>query len=868
MGKKSTPKTYDIDAVRAAASKRWPEILASVCGLPRETFDGNHQPCPKCGGADRFRAFTDDSGGGICNQCWTDKNGDGISFVQWYDGSAFFPALRKIADYLGIQPSLNGSAFNKESADPAEHLIFRDWCKGDETVLSIGLLAAKPGISFGAILACGGRVARYRNQFTVVALPVYGAELLDAEPVGWCLYNVTGGPLPKYGRDKSVEWVKVKLTHGSKPGLIGQVAAFAASRAASAVEADPNAETPNGPVIWKCEGPSDVLATISVLSLSSDVSFTNHVVLTNANGASEKPQPWMLALFAGRRVNVIHDADKPGQDGAIRWSTAIASTAFECRNVKLPYPIVPDHGPDLRDYFARDNHTLADLLQLADASPIIESPDSPSTTAATSAAGQPSINEDEKDPHRLARIFLESIHAYVPSPAGPQLALRFWHSEFWRWNGRCYRAIPSNELPAMVNAVCKIEFDKINALPTPKGEWRKPISVSRAFTNNVIAALEAICLLPATVEPNSWLGAVAADGTGHAPGRKLWLSMENGILRLDDLLADPDEPPIQPHSPLWFSPIALPYEFVPDATCPRFLEVLNHNQEGDPDRIAILQEWAGYILTPSTDQQKFLVLEGEGANGKSVYLAALQAMIGGENVSNVPLELFEDRFALTNSLGKLLNVSADASEVEKAAEGKLKSLVSGDVMFFDRKGIGGVNAQPTARLVIAANNRPRFSDRSSGIWRRMLLVPWNVKITADQRVAGMDKPDWWVTAGELPGIFWWAVLGLARLRDQGRFTDAAACRDALDDYQTEANPAKAFLQENVIACEHSVAEAKEVYGTYKKWCVDNGYRALSDKIFGKEVRRAFPMVERKQGQGDGGRVWKLFGIRLTTPEDF
>ncbi len=243
--------------------------------------------------------------------------------------------------------------------------------------------------------------------------------------------------------------------------------------------------------------------------------------------------------------------------------------------------------------------------------------------------------------------------------------------------------------------------------------------------------------------------------------------MENGLLRLDDLLDDPDEPPIGPHSPLWFSPIALPYEFTADATCPRFLEILNQNQENDADRIAILQEWAGYILTPSTDQQKFLVLEGEGANGKSVYLAALQAMIGAENVSNVPLELFEDRFALTNSLGKLLNVSADASEVEKAAEGKLKSLVSGDVMFFDRKGIGGVNAQPTARLVIAANNRPRFSDRSSGIWRRMLLVPWNVKITADQRIAGMDKPDWWVTAGELPGIFWWAVLGLARLRESG-----------------------------------------------------------------------------------------------------
>jgi putative DNA primase/helicase len=61
------------------------------------------------------------------------------------------------------------------------------------------------------------------------------------------------------------------------------------------------------------------------------------------------------------------------------------------------------------------------------------------------------------------------------------------------------------------------------------------------------------------------------------------------------------------------------------------------------------------MLLPDTGQQSFLVLEGEGANGKSVYMAGLEAMLGEDNCSHVPLELFGDRFSRTQTLGKLAN---------------------------------------------------------------------------------------------------------------------------------------------------------------------------------------------------------------------
>jgi phage/plasmid-associated DNA primase len=41
-----------------------------------------------------------------------------------------------------------------------------------------------------------------------------------------------------------------------------------------------------------------------------------------------------------------------------------------------------------------------------------------------------------------------------------------------------------------------------------------------------------------------------------------------------------------------------------------------------------------YLLTADTSYHKFVVLEGEGANGKSVFLDVLAALLGEENVAH------------------------------------------------------------------------------------------------------------------------------------------------------------------------------------------------------------------------------------------
>jgi putative DNA primase/helicase len=292
--------------------------------------------------------------------------------------------------------------------------------------------------------------------------------------------------------------------------------------------------------------------------------------------------------------------------------------------------------------------------------------------------------------------------------------------------------------------------------------------------------------------------------------------------------------------------------------------------DNDAESMATVQEWFGYCLTHDTSLQKFLFLEGEGNNGKSVLCAALIALLGRQNVSHVPLERFGGRFDLSTTLGKLANIATECSELDKAAEGVLKSFTSGDRMLFEEKMKQSFSAMPTARFILSANNRPRFSDRSGALWRRMMIVQFKVTIPEAERVTGMDKPEWWDRSGELPGIFWWSVLGLHRLRQQGHFTESDLSKAAIAEYREETNPARAFLAE---CCEAGFGEGAMVscsvlYDAYCKWCKSHGYHMLGEATFGKEVMRVFPNTEKRRIGARGNRKNTYNGICLAEQNDY
>src|SRR5262249_38072025 len=139
----------------------------------------------------------------------------------------------------------------------------------------------------------------------------------------------------------------------------------------------------------------------------------------------------------------------------------------------------------------------------------------------------------------------------------------------------------------------------------------------------------------------------------------------------------------------------------------------------------------------------------------------------------------------------------DVGRLKEAEEGLLKEYTGGSAMTFNRKFMQPITARPTARLVFAMNEPPKFQDRTDGLWRRLIMLPFDKTIPPGARKLGMDNPSHW--AEEAAGIFNWSLEGLDRLRDQKRFTEPKACKDAAEEHHLKSDPALAFVLDNLTA---------------------------------------------------------------------
>lgn len=147
----------------------------------------------------------------------------------------------------------------------------------------------------------------------------------------------------------------------------------------------------------------------------------------------------------------------------------------------------------------------------------------------------------------------------------------------------------------------------------------------------------------------------------------------------------------------------------------------------------------------------------------------------------------------------------------------------------------------------------------------MLLVPWLVEIKDHEKVPNMDKAWWWERQGELPGMLNWALVGLGRLRQQGRFTESVVGNSALEDYRDESNPAREFLKEHFRPSESSI-RCSLVYHFYCKWCLATGHKPFGDRVFGREVKRVFKDCERKRVRHGEMLHWNYAGVAFQQDE--
>jgi putative DNA primase/helicase len=95
-----------MEKTKDLAKGRWKEIILALTSISPEKLKNKHQPCPFCGGIDRYR-FDDKQGSGswFCNQgCAPDgrRSSNGFGFLMNYLNEDFKSVARRVDEYLGV----------------------------------------------------------------------------------------------------------------------------------------------------------------------------------------------------------------------------------------------------------------------------------------------------------------------------------------------------------------------------------------------------------------------------------------------------------------------------------------------------------------------------------------------------------------------------------------------------------------------------------------------------------------------------------------------------------------------------------------------------------------------------------------------
>ena len=128
---------------------------------------------------------------------------------------------------------------------------------------------------------------------------------------------------------------------------------------------------------------------------------------------------------------------------------------------------------------------------------------------------------------------------------------------------------------------------------------------------------------------------------------------------------------------------------------------------------------------------KSFMLVGEGANGKSTFISILNKILGNENISSLDMKNLDDRFSTVRLYKKLANLGDDISEEFNADVSTFKKIVTGDRIDAEEKGQPKFEFNPYCKLVFSANTIPRIKDKTGAAIRRMLIVPFNAKLTKE-----------------------------------------------------------------------------------------------------------------------------------------
>lgn len=333
---------------------------------------------------------------------------------------------------------------------------------------------------------------------------------------------------------------------------------------------------------------------------------------------------------------------------------------------------------------------------------------------------------------------------------------------------------------------------------------------------------------------------IYADGHEFNLGNPETVNCPNGELELVD-----GKWVLMPHRRELYRITQIPVAYDAAADAPLFRAFLGQvfrDDDDKDDKVQAVMELMGYTLMSHARHEKFAMLIGNGANGKSVLLAVLEALCGAENTCGVQPSNFERSFQRAHMHMKLANIVTEIKQGEVMSDAELKGIVSGEPSTVEHKFKNPFTMRPYATCWFGTNHMPHTRDHSDGLFRRAVILTFNrTFVKSEQDPTLKDK-----LIAELPGILNLCLAAYAQALKDG-FTQPASSNAAKNEWKLEVDQVAQFVEDACARDADSSEKSSEVFKHYKSWVDLNGikhavtHKTLRDRLtllgFGKKKTR-------------------------------
>lgn len=287
----------------------------------------------------------------------------------------------------------------------------------------------------------------------------------------------------------------------------------------------------------------------------------------------------------------------------------------------------------------------------------------------------------------------------------------------------------------------------------------------------------------------------------------------------------------------------------PGAFAPGWQEFVSQVIDGDVEMVEFIQRLFGSALVGDVSPQKFVVLYGRGANGKSVLRDVMGRLTGAYTATasaKVFMQSHGDRHPteIASLAGKRLVLASEVPAGRLWNETLLKDLTGGEKMTARKMHKDEFSFTPCATLVFTANTLPSFTGAQEAMLRRIILIEFKRKFTEEEQDPNLAAK---LLDQEGPAILRWVIEGARKFLADGGGVKGLKVPQSITDatrvYFEEEDMVLQFLTEMQSSAASTTnwspgafVSCVALIDEFNRWTGYNGHKLWSVRALSKAIR--------------------------------